>query len=140
MVVMTVAVIVMTNVIIVGSAAAKVALAVFLNSAGAPHFSEVVVLAGSGRGCRLLQLRGPLMDACVDDPLQASGATTRSSLRYVAEKRPSVCIMENVTAMADRFKDEDGTVTRDVDMVLDRLRAFSDFDAAYGYPAFEKYV
>ena len=66
--------------------------------------------------------RRRLTDACVSDPLQASGATTTSSLKYIAEKRPPVCIMENVTAMADKFTGEDGAVTRDIDMVLGRFR------------------
>ena len=35
------------------------------------------------------------------DPAQASGATIASSLKYVAEKKPKVVIMENVAAIAD---------------------------------------
>ena len=66
--------------------------------------------------------RRRLADACPTDPLQASGATTASALKYITAKRPSICIMENVAAVADRVVEEDGTVSRDVDMVLDQFR------------------
>ena len=96
----------------------------------APDVDMCLVSAMCTSLSRCNSKRRRLADACRADPLQASGATTASALKYITAKRPPICIMENVTAVADRVVEEDGTISRDVDMVLE---CFRDLGYTCGY-------
>ncbi len=76
-----------------------------------------------GSSCKSLShqnvSRRSLLHCSQADHLSTSGATMSSCLAYVSRRKPSVCIIENVSGMLDRVGP--GTATRNVDIVLQKL-------------------